>query len=72
MNKGKIYINFKKENNKKSILIKADSGGLKYLSDVCLNMIGKNDPSGHFHLSEKMNNLEKGSIDTIIIYDEIS
>jgi hypothetical protein len=69
MEKGKIKITHDKDKNE--ITIMADADGLRYLSDVCLRIIGKLTPAGHWHLMEKMENLEKGSIDTVIIYSEM-
>lgn len=68
MKKGKIKITYNKE--KKLISILADADGLKYLSDICLSIIGKDTPAGHFHLMRRMGNLEKGSIDTEIIFSK--
>lgn len=69
MEKGKIKIDYDKEKN--LVTIMADADGLRYLADICLRIIGKDTPACHFHLMEKMGNLEKGSIDTVIIYSEM-
>lgn len=68
MEKGKIKIDYDKKKNQ--IIIAADSKGLKYLSDIFLRISGKHSPAGHFHLMDKMGNLEKDSIDTLILYSE--
>lgn len=43
------------------IWIRGDKEGLLYLADCCTRVIGKKDPSGHFHLLPEMNNLLEGS-----------
>jgi len=68
MEKGKIKIDYEKDENQ--ITITADADGLRYLADICLRIVGKDTPAGHFHLMEKIGNLEKGSIDTVIKYTE--
>jgi len=65
----KIKITYDKTKNEITIMANAD--GLRYLSDICLRIIGKLTPAGHWHLMEAMGNLEKGSIDTIIMYSEM-
>lgn len=52
------------------IWIRGDKNGLQYLADCCTRIIGKKDPSGHFHLEPEMNNLMEGSIKTVIEYME--
>ena len=69
MRKGKIKITYDKDKNE--IIIMADADGLKYLADICLKIIGKKTPAGHWHLMESMGNLEKGSINTIIMYSDM-
>jgi len=64
----KLKITYNKEN--KEILIKGNKDGLEFLSDCCLRIIGKSDPSGHIHLMPEMNNLIKGSINVIIEYTD--
>jgi len=66
--KGKIKITYDKEKNEITIL--ADAAGLRYLSNIFLRIIGKTTPAGHWHLMEGMNNLEKGSINTLIAYSK--
>jgi hypothetical protein len=66
MNNGKIKV----ESNGNKVFILADADGLKYLADVCLRIIGKNDPSGHFYLMEQMGNLETGSAELEIAFSE--
>jgi hypothetical protein len=65
---GKLHISYNAE--KEIIEIVGDENGLKYLSQVCNQIIGKKGPAAHFHLMSKMNNIEKGSIDTDIYFDE--
>ena len=52
------------------IWIRGDEQGLKYLAECCTSIIGKKDPSGHWHLQQEMNNLMNGSIKTRIEYME--
>ncbi|MEW6097267.1 MAG: hypothetical protein AB1567_12225 [bacterium] len=68
MENGKVKITYDKDKNE--ITIMADANGLRYLSDICLSIIGEVTPAGHWHLMKSMGNLEEGSIDTIIMYSE--
>jgi hypothetical protein len=52
------------------IVITADADGLRYLSEVCQRLIGKQGPAAHWHLSPDMGSLEAGSIDTRICFVE--
>lgn len=56
------------ENNE--VIIAGNEEGLKYLADVCLRVIGKETPAGHFHLMDKMNNVQKGSVNTSVIFEK--
>ncbi len=56
--------------DKGEIWIRGDKEGLQYLADCCTRIIGKKDPSGHFHLMPDMNNLMEGSAKTVIEYME--
>lgn len=67
MKPGKITVLYDRQHNE--VEITADEEGLRYLADICLRIIGKSDPAGHFHLMEKMGNLEKGSVNTVIRFD---
>jgi hypothetical protein len=58
----KLKVTYDKKN--KEIWIRGDKKGLEFLSDCCLGIIGKTDPSGHIHLMPEMNNLLEGSIET--------
>ena len=64
----KLKITRKDENGE--ILILGNRKGLEFLSDCCIRVIGKNDPSGHFHLMSQMNNAIEGSTPTIIKYSD--
>jgi len=55
---------------KKEVCIIGNKYGLEYLANCCLSVIGKTDPAGHFHLMPQMNNLSKGSLNTIIEYSK--
>ena len=68
MQKNKLKITFDKKENQITII--GNEEGLKYLADVCLRIIGKDTPAGHFHLMDNMNNLDKGSINTSIIFEK--
>jgi len=48
------------------ILLLGDKAGLEFLSNCCLSVIGKHDPSGHIHLEWQNNNLVEGSTETIL------
>jgi hypothetical protein len=52
------------------IWIRGNDQGLQYLADCCTRIIGKTDPSGHWHLMPEMNNLIEGSERTLIEYME--
>jgi hypothetical protein len=52
------------------IRIAGDKKGLQYLADCCTRIIGKKDPSAHFHLMPEMNNLMECSVKTVIEYME--
>jgi hypothetical protein len=52
------------------IHIEGNEQGLRYLADCCIRVIGKKDEAGHFHLMSEMNNLEEGSVATVIEYSE--
>jgi hypothetical protein len=56
--------------DKDELWIRGDKAGLQYLADCCTRIIGKKDPSGHFHLEPEMNNLMDGSLKTVIEYME--
>jgi hypothetical protein len=56
--------------DKDELWIRGDKAGLQYLADCCTKIIGKKDPSGHFHLMPEMNNLMAGSLKTVIEYME--
>ncbi len=56
--------------DKNEIWIRGDKQGLQYLADCCMRIIGKKDPSAHFHLMPGMNNLMVGSVKTVIEYME--
>lgn len=43
------------------VVIVGDAAGLKYLSEACQRISGKNGPAAHHHLERQMNNLVKGS-----------
>ncbi len=64
----KLKIMYKAKSGEISIL--GNKKGLEFLSDCCIRIIGKNDPSGHFHLTPEMNNLAEGSTPTIIEYSD--
>lgn len=61
---GKLKIEYEKESNR--ISITGDAEGLRYLADVCTRIIDKTGPGSHFHMSQEMGNLDKGSVETII------
>jgi len=64
----KITIQFVQTEQEISIL--GNTEGLRYLADVCLRIIGKAPPGNHFHLMPEMENLEKGSIKTVVVFVE--
>jgi hypothetical protein len=66
--KGKLHISL--DSNLERVVIVGNAQGLHYLSDVCLRLIGKEGPAAHFHLMVEMNNLEKGSTNTDIVFSE--
>ncbi len=66
MTTGKLKITFEKG----EVRIQGDKEGLEYLADCCRRIIGKTDPSGHWHLSPEMDNLLNGSLPTSIEYAE--
>lgn len=65
---GRIKIRFDKD--KKEILVMGDKKGLEFLASCCLSIIGRNTPAGHIHLMKDMNNLKKGSVNTVIIFSD--
>ena len=67
------------ENNRKrlkitrhnnEIQILGNKEGLEYLSKICLSVIGKTDPSGHWHFMPEMNNVSPGSEPTVIAFSD--
>ncbi|OIO10390.1 MAG: hypothetical protein AUJ52_04355 [Elusimicrobia bacterium CG1_02_63_36] len=52
------------------VLILGDEGGLEHLAEICRRVIGKKDPSGHWHLQPEMNNLVEGSMGAIIQFTD--
>lgn len=64
MNANKRFLKITVEDGE--IWIRGNKEGLEYLSDCCVRIIGKHDPSGHFHFMPEMGNLAKGSIKTRI------
>jgi hypothetical protein len=64
----KLRVNFNKKRNEIEII--GNSDGLKYLSEICQRIIGKTDPSGHWHFSDSFHTLDKDSVDLIIIFEE--
>jgi hypothetical protein len=66
MKPGKIKIEYFQEPSE--IVVTADADGLRYISEVCQRLIGKQGPAAHWHLSADMGTLEAGSIDTRICF----
>ena len=66
----KIAVQIENAGAAREIIITADSEGLKYLADVCARLIGKTGPAAHWHLSNDMGTLTKGSINTTIAFEE--
>ena len=61
MKKGwKLKATFNKKENE--IWIRGNSEGLEFLSNCCLSIINKKDPSGHIHLEWQMGNLLEDSV----------
>ena len=58
------------DEKQKEIVILGDKNGLEFLSDCCLRIIRKTDPSGHLHFMSEMNNVTKGSASMIIEYSD--
>jgi len=57
------------------VLIEGDREGLRYLSMVCVRLTHLSDeeartPSNHFHLSENVGNVQRGSLPTVIVHKE--
>ena len=53
------------------IVFEANRDGMKWISDMCLKLAGLSDeeaetPANHYHISEAMNNAEKGSIPAVL------
>ena len=48
------------------VRISGNAEGLKYLADACLAVIGHDSPAGHWHLMDRMHNVEEGSIDAVV------
>ncbi len=64
----KLKIVLDKKTNE--IVIMGDKRGLEYVSECCLNVIGKEDPSGHYHLMPQFENVTANSIPTVLIYSD--
>lgn len=52
------------------ISILGNKEGLEYLSSICLAIIGKTDPSGHWHIMPEMNNASAGSLPTVVSFSD--
>ena len=52
------------------ITIRGNKNGLEYLASCCLSIIGKTDNSAHIHLQWQMNNLNEGSIETVLVFSD--
>ena len=56
--------------DKGEIWIRGNKKGLEYLSEICLRVIGKTDPSGHFHITPEMGNASAGSEPALLEFSE--
>jgi hypothetical protein len=66
----KITVEIEADASAREIVIRADAKGLEYLADVCARLIGKSGPAAHWHLSAEMGTLTKGSINTVIAFEQ--
>lgn len=64
----KLKIVLDKKTNE--LIIIGDKQGLEYVSECCLNAIGHEDPSGHYHLIPEFENVTPDSVPTIIVYSD--
>lgn len=52
------------------VRVRGNDKGLTYLGDICRQIIGKTDPSGHIHIDPKMGNASEGSQPMIVEFTE--
>jgi hypothetical protein len=62
----KITVNY--DEKTEEVKITANAEGLRYLADVCTNLIGKEGPAAHWHFMEEMNTLRRGSNKMVITF----
>ncbi len=54
--------------NETTVHIEGNEEGLKYLSEICLEVVGQPPGPNHYHLSDAMNNLDPGKYELIVCY----
>ncbi len=62
-------LRIKYDTDENEVRIIGNETGLRYLADVCMRIIGKTSPAGHFHLDPEPGNLDEGSTRTLVAYE---